>query len=131
MQLNRLFRLSARQIIASKLYQKLVETARNPWFYQDGGVADSLDGRFDMIALHAWLVMDRLSAQGKPGQDLAQRLFDFMFRDLDRSLREMGVGDIGVPKRIKAMIQAFYGRAKAYSNDDLEAALARNLYRSA
>jgi cytochrome b pre-mRNA-processing protein 3 len=54
-----------------------------------------------------------------------------MFRDLDRSLREMGVGDFGVPKRIRAMIQAFYGRANAYSTDDMKAALTRNLYRSA
>jgi cytochrome b pre-mRNA-processing protein 3 len=131
MRLNLLFRPSARQLAADKLYQKLVEAARNPWFYREGAVADSLDGRFDMLTLHAWLLMDRLAAQGKEGQNLAQRLFDSMFRDLDRSLREMGVGDLGVPKRIKVMVQAFYGRAKAYSNDDLEATLARNLYRSA
>ena len=60
MRLNRLFRPSARRLAASKLYQKLVEAARNPWFYRTGAVADSLDGRFDMVALHAWLAMDRL-----------------------------------------------------------------------
>jgi len=131
MRLNHLFRPSVRKTAAVKLYQKLVEAARNPWFYRHGGVADSLDGRFDMIALHAWLVMDRLAAEGEEGQAIAQRLFDLMFRDLDRSLREMGVGDLGVPKRIRAMMEAFYGRARAYSTDDLKAALVRNLYRSA
>src|SRR6266481_2450865 len=126
---QRLFRPSARKLAAQNLYQSLVAAARQPWFYAQGGVADTLDGRFDMIALHAWLVLDRLSAGNAP--DLAQSVFDLMFQDLDRSLREMGVGDLGVPRRIKAMIQAFYGRAKAYSGVDLEAALTRNLYRSA
>jgi cytochrome b pre-mRNA-processing protein 3 len=131
MPLARLFRPSPRRARAQKLYHALVQASRQPWFYREGGVADSIDGRFDMIVLHAYLILDRLTAAGPEGEATGQAVFDLMFADLDRSLREMGVGDLGVPKRIKLMLQAFYGRAKAYSGEDLEAALMRNLYRSA
>lgn len=112
----------------------VVEQARRPAFYARLGVPDSLDGRFDMIVLHAALLVRRLRGEGADGTRLAQALFDEMFADMDRSLREMGVGDLGVGKRVKSMAKAFYGRAAAYEkglvseDGSLAAALRRNLY---
>jgi cytochrome b pre-mRNA-processing protein 3 len=134
--LARLFGRSRDQDAASALYGTLVARAREPVFYAALGVPDSLDGRFDMIALHAFLVMHRLKREPGAG-DLAQALFDYMFGDMDRSLREMGVGDLGVGKRVKEMVAAFYGRVAAYQEAldadgaGLTEALARNLYRGA
>jgi cytochrome b pre-mRNA-processing protein 3 len=118
---------------AGKLYAGVVAAARRPAFYADLGVPDTVDGRFDLIALHAFLVLRRLRAE--PAADLAQAFFDTMFDDMDRNLREMGAGDLGVGRRIKAMAKAFYGRIAAYdrglAGDDrmLGEALRRNLYR--
>jgi len=124
------------QIAAHRLYVSLVEQARRPAFYAALGVPDSIDGRFDLIALHAFLAMRRLRDGGEAGRAVAQALFDVMFGDMDQSLREMGVGDLGVGKRVKAMAAGFYGRVSAYevalnTGDDgtaLKAALARNLF---
>lgn len=121
---------------AVALYRRIVEQARQPDFYSRHGVPDSLDGRFDMIVLHAFLVMRRLRAlASKPAADLSQDLFDLLFADMDSNLREIGVGDLGVGKRVKKMAQAFYGRVEAYeagltATDDaiLTDALTRNLY---
>lgn len=117
------------------LYRQIVERARNPHFYADCGVPDSLDGRFDMVMLHAWLVIRRLRAIPPDGQARAQALFDLMFADMDSNLREIGVGDLSVGKRIKTMARAFYGRVDAYdaalaseAADALADALKRNLY---
>ena len=132
--LSRLFGRSRDQETAAHLYSALVERARAPVFYSAYGVADTVDGRFDMIALHAFLVMHRLKDEKGMG-NLSQALFDFMFGDMDRSLREMGVGDLGVGKRVKEMVTAFYGRVDAYQNglsngpEALAEALSRNLYR--
>ncbi len=129
-----LFRPDPLQEAARELYGRIVAQAREPGFYRDGGVPDSIDGRFDLIVLHVFLVMNRLKDEAEEGSALSQSLFDLLFLDMDRSLREMGVGDIGVGKRVKAMVQAFYGRIAAYdaalSADDeaLRAALARNLF---
>ena len=119
---------------AYHVYGALVAQARRPYFYAGLDVADTLDGRFDMILLHAALVLHRLNA-ADGDKSLAQDLVDVMFADLDRSLREMGVGDLSVAKKIKPMAQAFSGRADAYgraldagSTDDLAAAIARNLF---
>lgn len=94
------------------LYRHLVEKARDPAFYAVLGVPDTVDGRFDMIVLHAMLVLRRLRGQGAAAENRGQELFDLMFRDMDQSLREMGVGDMSVGKHIKRMAQAFYGRAE-------------------
>lgn len=121
---------------AHGLYAALVGQARRSEFYSALGVADTVDGRFDMIVLHAALLLRRLTAEGRRSARLAQALFDLMFADMDRNLREMGVGDMGVGKRIKQMAKAFYGRAAAYEaalaepgDAALAEALARNLYR--
>jgi cytochrome b pre-mRNA-processing protein 3 len=117
---------------AQRLHALIVQRAREPAFYAALGVPDTLDGRFELIALHCFLVMHRLKAE-PAGVDLARELVEVMFADLDASLREMGAGDLGVGKRIKKMGQGFYGRVAAYDTalEDLtalEAALQRNLY---
>ncbi|QDO98791.1 hypothetical protein FNB15_16590 [Ferrovibrio terrae] len=137
--LNRLISLFAgkqHNPAAVALYRCIVEQARQPDFYTRHGVPDSLDGRFDMIVLHTFLVMRRLrNIVGQGGDQLSQDLFDLLFADMDNNLREIGVGDLGVGKRVKKMAQAFYGRVEAYeagllATDDaiLTDALTRNLY---
>lgn len=117
------------------LYARAVAQAREPAFYAVMGVPDTVDGRFEMIALHVYLILRRLRAEGEAAAALSQDLFDAMFADMDRSLREMGVGDLSVGKRVKAMARGFYGRIKAYDDGlasadsgDLCEALRRNLY---
>lgn len=131
----RFFRRSPHQTAARALYDAVVAQARRPAFYQSGGVPDTVDGRFDLIALHAFLVMRRLKDEGQDARDLSQSLFDIMFADMDQSLREMGVGDMGVGPKVKRMAKAFYGRVAAYDQGLAEgdavlaAALRRNLFR--
>ena len=129
-----LFKKSTQGDIANDLYLTIVRQARNPLFYEAYGVADTLEGRFDMIVAHAFLVLRRFKADHEKTQNTGQNLFDMMFADLDRSLRELGIGDVGVSVRIKKMVEAFYGRIDAYEKglekggDVLEAALLRNMY---
>jgi cytochrome b pre-mRNA-processing protein 3 len=95
------------------IYGTIVTQAREPPFYRDLGVADTVNGRFDLLVLHLWMVLRRLrSAEG--GGNLSQALFDHFCDDMDANLREMGVGDLAVPKRMQAFGEAFYGRAAAY-----------------
>lgn len=138
MKLPRLFKGSPTEAAADRLYAQAIGQARQPAFYLVSGVPDTPDGRFDMIALHVGLLLRRLRQDHQLTADFAQALFDLMFSDMDQNLREMGIGDIGVGKRIKAMAQAFYGRLAVYeaglkNADDVElvAALSRNLYRNA
>ncbi|MBT5434884.1 MAG: ubiquinol-cytochrome C chaperone family protein [Alphaproteobacteria bacterium] len=116
------------------LYDMLVAQAREPSFYTDRKVPDTLDGRFEMVVLHALLVMRQLRGLGDSGEEAAQKLFDLMFADFDRALRELGVGDLSVGRRMKKMAQAFYGRAAAFDEALAEApageALARFLERN-
>lgn len=136
MKLAALFSRSRFDDRAHDLYDRIVAQSRQPDFYRAGGVPDSVDGRFDLLVLHAALVMRRLRDAGEEGRQLAQALFDLMFADMDRSLREMGVGDLKVGRRIKTMVKAFYGRAAAYDRalekgagaDVMKAALERNVY---
>jgi cytochrome b pre-mRNA-processing protein 3 len=117
-----------------QLYGASVAAARNPYLFTALGVPDTLDGRFDIIALHVFLLIQRLKREPEPGPILAQAVFDAMFLDMDINLREMGVGDLSVGKRNRAMWEAFHGRSVAYAAawDDkvaLAAALARNFWR--
>lgn len=120
---------------ARKIYVTLVEQSRQPDFYTLCGVPDTADGRFDMILLHGFLLLRRLKRDHDRTADLGQAVFDLMFADMDQNLREMGVGDLSVGKRIKGMVEAFYGRIAAYEAglaegpEVLENALRRNLYR--
>jgi cytochrome b pre-mRNA-processing protein 3 len=120
------------------LYGAAVAAAREPIFYTRLGVPDTLDGRFDLVGLHVGLLIRHLRRKPAPGPALAQAVFDAMFNDMDVNLREMGVGDLSVGKRVRAMWEAFHGRASAYEAalDDpdpalLETALARNVWRGA
>ena len=121
---------------AFQLYGAAVAAARDPYLYTVIGVPDTLDGRFDAIGLHVYLTIRRLNATPDSEPALAQAVFDAMFLDMDTNLREMGVGDMSVGKRNRAMWEAFHGRSAAYAAawDDpvaLEASLARNLWRGA
>jgi len=130
------FRRPSEEAAADSLYRTIVRQARQPTFYVACGIDDTPDGRWDLIAAHAALVLRRLRREPAQTRDLAQALFDLMFADMDQNLREMGVGDLAVGKRIKAMAKAFYGRLAAYDQalaeregEALQAALRRNLYR--
>lgn len=119
-----------------QLYGASVAAARNPYLFTALGVPDTLDGQFDIIALHVFLLIQRLKREPEPGPILAQAVFDAMFLDMDINLREMGVGDLSVGKRNRAMWEAFHGRSAAYAAnwDDaegLENAIARNVWRGA
>jgi cytochrome b pre-mRNA-processing protein 3 len=129
------------QRIAHGLYKSIIAQARSPAFYVDLRVSDTVDGRFDLITLHAILVMRRLKvAADQKCADVSQELFDLMFADMDASLREMGATDSGVTKQIKAMTVAFFGRVTAYemalskyeennTDQDIFDAVKRNIYR--
>ncbi|MCC7273823.1 MAG: ubiquinol-cytochrome C chaperone family protein [Alphaproteobacteria bacterium] len=135
MRLARLFTRKDRHArAAADLYLAVVGQARAPAFYARLAVPDTLDGRFELIALHAFLVLHRLADAPGRTRELGQALFDLLFADMDRNLREMGAGDLGVGKRVQRMAEAFYGRIAAYreglAGDDaaLRAAVRRNLY---
>ncbi len=117
------------------LYGAIVAQARQPFFYSDLKVPDTVEGRYDMIIMHAFLLFHRLKIENDKARELGQVVFDTMFKDIDQSLREMGVGDMGIGPRIKKMASSFYGRVAAYDkalevdgNDELEQAIARNVF---
>ncbi len=129
-----LFRRAARRDTISALYGTIVAQARLPGFYREYTVPDTVNGRFDLIVLHLALLLDRL-AEEDALRGLGQAVFDRFWRDMDHNLREMGVGDLAVPKEMRRMGEAFYGRAQAYraalaAADDtaLVEVLARNIY---
>ncbi|PWE17995.1 ubiquinol-cytochrome C chaperone [Marinicauda salina] len=132
---KRLFRKGPMRAVGRRLYAQLVEAARRPELYGEQGAPDTVDGRFDMIVLHAAVLMRRLREGDEPGRQAAQAVFDAMFDDMDAALREMGTGDLSVGKKVRKMAEAFYGRAAAYDEalgERDEAALAdaieRNLF---
>ena len=134
--IKKIFSFSREKKTAHKLYQIIVKQSRKPIFYESYGVADTFDGRFDLISLHMILIIRRLKNDINESRELSQALFDFMFDDIDLNLRELGIGDMGVLHRVKKMTKAFYGRLESYDQglkleDDsiLLAALERNLYR--
>jgi cytochrome b pre-mRNA-processing protein 3 len=125
--LNRLFK--ARE---KRLYGAIVAAARHVRFYENMGVADTIDGRFEMIVLHLFIVLNRLKGEGV--EDLRQRLTDEFFADMDRSLRELGVSDVAVGKKVRKIAESYFGRVAAYDGAlpagprILEQALSRNIY---
>ena len=131
-----LFRRKPHERTGFTLYNLAVAAAREPWFYTKLGVPDTLDGRFDLVGVHVFLIIDRLRALPEPGPGAAQAVFDAMFADMDFNLREMGVGDMSVGTRVKQMWEAFHGRSLAYeaglnadSDGELADALRRNVWR--
>ncbi|WP_417463559.1 ubiquinol-cytochrome C chaperone family protein [Kordiimonas sp.] len=134
---GRLFAGMASKKTAYAIYGKLVAQARQPEFYTVYDVADTLDGRFDMILVHMFLIQNRLGRDGDATAKLRQQLQEAMVADMDRSLREMGVGDMGIGREVKKMGVAWFGRLKAYgaaleAEDKVTAlteAVRRNLYK--
>jgi cytochrome b pre-mRNA-processing protein 3 len=131
-------REGSRRDAAHRLYAAAVEQSRQPTFYAAWGVPDSREGRLEMLNLHAMLLMRRLRSEGEEGRAVAQVLFDLMFLDLDRHLREWGVGDLSIGKHVKKLAQSFFGRAAALdpllSSRDaagIEDVLRRNVYTDA
>jgi cytochrome b pre-mRNA-processing protein 3 len=133
------FRRRSQARIIAALYGAVVAQARSASFYTDYGVPDTVEGRFDLIVLHLVLLLRRLGQEAGQGTDLrrslGQDLFDEFCRDMDANLREMGVGDLAVPKRMQRFAEAFYGRQSAYGEalagmdgQAFEKALARNIY---
>ena len=117
------------------VYRAIVAQSRQPVFYAQWGVPDTVTGRFDVLSLHMGLVFRRLGGVGKPATEFSQALFDLFFKDMDRNLREMGAGDLSVPKKIRNMGNLFYGLAtnlnEAMARGDraeVEAVLKRNLF---
>src|SRR5215475_12061705 len=100
--------------MATALYGAIVAAARAPGLYGSLGVPDTISGRFEMLVLHAFLVFNRLQAGGPAEHAASQAAFDLFCTDMDRSLRELGIGDLGVPKRMRQVGEAFYGRTRAY-----------------
>jgi cytochrome b pre-mRNA-processing protein 3 len=119
------------------LYAAIVAAARQEKFYAQWLVPDTIDGRFDMMVLHVFLVLDRLRSFGAEANELSQSLTDRFFAEMDSALREVGVGDLVVGKKVRKMAEAFYGRASAYKvglaqGDQVMAeALTRNVYAEA
>ena len=134
--LRRLFSRSRFSEITHALYHAVVGQARRPYLYRCFAIPDTFDGRFEFLVLHVLLVMRRLRTAGSAGGAASQELFDLVFADLDRALREIGVGDLRVGSRIRKMAQAFFGRARALDDAlaptaaeaELGQMLARNVY---
>ncbi|MFG1464663.1 ubiquinol-cytochrome C chaperone family protein [Xanthobacter sp. DSM 24535] len=131
-----LFRRPERRATIQRLYGVIVAQARQPAFYTDFAVPDTIEGRFELVLLHTFLACHRLKNGDAASREMSQLVFDAFLDDMDRSLREMGVGDLTVPKRMKKIGQAFYGRAGVFDAalqagappDSLREAVARNIY---
>ena len=125
----------ASKVLIERLRSEIAAAARRPALYEALGAPDRIDGRFELLTLHVGLVLRRLTAIGGLGCDVAQDLVNSVFVHFDDTLREIGLSDIAVSRRLKTMKEAFYGRNAAYAaaldsgaRADLEAALARNIY---
>ena len=116
------------------LYGTIVAQARSPIFYGGYGVPDTVSGRFDMIVLHMVLFLHRIKRESEPVHALGQEVFNLFCQDMDDNFREMGVGDLAVPRQMRKVGEAFYGRAQAYeealADDDaaLVDAVVRNVF---
>lgn len=134
--LRHLFRPGPEKTAGRRLYAAAVAQARQPAFYAECGVPDTPTGRFDLIVLHGFLLMQRLSTLPE-GRPLAQAFCDAVVEDMDRNLREMGTGDLSVGKKVKKLMEGFYGRLGAYEEalqgegSMLISVLKRNIYASA
>ncbi|MGD9616171.1 MAG: ubiquinol-cytochrome C chaperone family protein [Alphaproteobacteria bacterium] len=129
-----LFKPNPERSAVELAYLRIVAQARRPGFFLNGGVPDTLDGRFELICLHAFLYLHRLKGEQPRSARHGRRFVAAMVADFDRSLREMGTGDLSVGREVKRMAEAFYGRFAAYEQGlaagdaVLRPALARNLF---
>ncbi len=124
----------ANRAIADGVYAEIVAMARQPWLYSRWNAPDTPLGRFEMLSLAMFLFLHRIKGQGAAANALGQELADAFFLDVDHSLRELGIADMGVPKRMKKLTRMFYGRVASYEAaidagnvGELAAALARNV----
>ncbi|WP_299617375.1 ubiquinol-cytochrome C chaperone family protein [Pelagibius sp.] len=136
---KRLFRPKQQEEAAWLLYENVVQQARRTELFRDLGIPDSVDGRFESIVLHLVLVLRRMRVDFPEGEDIAAALQEVFIADMDRSLREMGAGDLGVGRRVQQMAEGFMGRLASYETaldeiaggggeNGLRAALLRNVY---
>ncbi|MBC7279984.1 ubiquinol-cytochrome C chaperone family protein [Hoeflea sp.] len=126
-------RKKANQALVEQQYERLTGAARSPVFYEAMDVPDTVMGRFEMISVHLVLYLRRTQSAGPAANGIAQDIVDAFFEDVDHSIRELGVGDLSVPKRMKKFARMFYGRAKSYGealDDGDRAALAEALRRN-
>jgi len=130
-----LFRRSPNEALIDRLHGEIMAGSRQPAFFVEYGVADTLEGRFEMLCLVATIAVRRIGALPPPGPDIAQEVTDSIFRHFDVALRQVGVGDLTVPKKMKKMAQGYLGRVSVYGaalegDDDaaLALALARNVF---
>ena len=131
-------RAASNRRIIGRLNDDVIAAVRQPAFYEEGRVPDTFNGRFEILVLHTALVVRRMRDLGGSGPQAAQDLIDTVFRNLDPALRENGVGDMAVPKRMKKLAEAFLGRSVAYDaalrepdDEALAGALSRNVYAGA
>jgi cytochrome b pre-mRNA-processing protein 3 len=134
--LQRIFGRTDRRAALEPLYRALVAAARDPGWYRDGGVPDTLDGRFDMIAAVTALILLRLEGEGEAGREPGVLLAELFVADMDSSLRQVGIGDYVVGKHIGRMMGALGGRLAAFrdARSDLDAfaeAVRRNVFHEA
>ena len=126
--LNFFGKSAARKALGHRLYAVLVARAREPAFFREFEVPDTIDGRFDLVALHGWLALEHLRGEA------AQALTDAIFVGFDEAMREQGQGDMGLGRKMRQFADAWYGRMTAYGaaahEEDLAAAFERNIYRS-
>lgn len=118
---------------AYAVYERMMQHSRSPVFYQDMGVPDSFDGRYDLLVVHAYLLFEVLNEKDSDNAAaFNQALFDQIFKHMKVTLREIGVGDVGIPKHMQKMMKAFNGRMHSYSealqSGDLDGVLIRNVY---
>ncbi len=125
---------------AKELYAQCLETVRQPFFYTKYDIEDTMDARFDLLLLHVYIIIEyNLLRCPDIASELNQAVFDVLFADMDQTLREIGIGDTGLPKRMKKMMLGFNGRMHSYrlafanidendSNDELLQAIAKNIY---
>jgi cytochrome b pre-mRNA-processing protein 3 len=130
-----MFQPSAHRVAGQGLYEAAIRQARQPAFYADLKAPDTVEGRFELYTLHVVLLLHRLRGLGGEAGRVSQALFDAYLQALDDALREMGVGDLSVGKKMRRLGEAFYGRAKAYQavlaeadHTDMEALIGRTIY---
>lgn len=128
-------RKKSNQVLVTRQYEAITAAARSPVFYEEMDAPDTVIGRFEMITIHLVLYLRRTSASGPAVQGLAQEVLEAFFEDVDHSIRELGIGDTGVPKRMKKFARMFYGRANSYGQaleaadqNALAEALSRNIH---
>src|SRR6185437_16619511 len=139
MVLERLFRPRPAQAAGRSLYALVVAQARRPAFYERLGVPDTVEGRFELYSLHVLLLLERLRGQGAEAGEVSQGLFDTYLKALDHALRELGVGDLSVGRKMRKLGEAFYGRGKSFDaavaalpeEGPLQALIGRTVYAEA